>query len=178
MNHGAASSAFEVLTQGLAFNHDKYGHEIEIFERCAKHARETAAGAAGTDDRGGATVAPVVSSGEQSMLAADDVQGNDPWEKANVIRKRNKIKVHGSAPPAPITSFEALTDGQSEEEQLACNTKRLVRNVISFYRSPTAVQKQVRLCLGLSTVVDGCRRLLTVVDGCILNGSHPSSYRW
>ena len=86
------------------------------------------------------------------MLGADDVQGNDPWEKANVIRKRNKIKVQGSAPPAPITSFDALADGQSEEEQLACNTKRLVRNVTSFYQAPTAVQKQVRLGLQLLMV--------------------------
>ena len=141
MNHSGASSAFEILTQGLTFNKVKYGREIEIFERCAKHAREAAAGA---DERGGAPVAPAAAAGEQGLLEAADVQGNDPWEKANVIRKRNKIKVHGSAPPAPITSFEALADGQSGEEQLVCNTKRLVRNVTSFYKAPTAVQKQVR----------------------------------
>lgn len=96
MNHSGASSAFEILTQGLTFNKVKYGREIEIFERCAKHAREAAAGA---DERGGAPVAPAAAAGEQGLLEAADVQGNDPWEKANVIRKRNKIKVHGSAPP-------------------------------------------------------------------------------
>jgi len=153
MDHSGASSAFEILTQGLTFNKDKYGHEIEIFERCAKHAGQTEAGAAGTGEQDGATVVSAVSAGEQAMLRADDVQGNDPWEKANVIRKRNKIKVHGSAPPAPITSFEALADGQSEEDQLACNTKRLVRNVVSFYQEPTAVQKQV--CFSLLLIM-GC----------------------
>ena len=81
MNHSGASSAFEILTQGLTFNKVKYGREIEIFERCAKHAREAAAGA---DERGGAPVAPAAAAGEQGLLEAADVQGNDI--KARIAR--------------------------------------------------------------------------------------------
>lgn len=70
----------------------------------------------------------------------DDVKTQDPFERANVIRKRNKIKVSGSAPPAPLTSFDHLLG--KEEEQALLNTKRLIFNIKKDFETPTAVQKQ------------------------------------
>lgn len=70
----------------------------------------------------------------------DDIRTHDPFERANVIRKRNKIKVSGSAPPAPMTSFDHLLG--DEDEQKLFNTKRLVHNIKREFETPTAVQKQ------------------------------------
>lgn len=76
----------------------------------------------------------------KSYEEGDDVKTQDPFERANVIRKRNKIKVSGSAPPAPLTSFDHLLG--KEEDQALLNTKRLVFNIKKEFETPTAVQKQ------------------------------------
>lgn len=77
----------------------------------------------------------------QPQEEGDDVRTQDPFERANVIRKRNRIKVSGSAPPAPMTNFDHLLG--SEEDQRRMNTKRLVHNIKAEFDMPTAVQKQV-----------------------------------
>ena len=65
----------------------------------------------------------------------DDIQTKDPFERANVLRKRNRIKVSGSAPPAPITGFDELEDS-GPTARLMANLKK------GGFETPTAVQKQ------------------------------------
>ena len=75
----------------------------------------------------------------------------DPFERANVIRKRNKIKVSGTAPPVPITQFddmEALAgttdNSDSSNGSESKMFRRLLHNikVVGKFEEPTAVQKQ------------------------------------
>lgn len=98
--------------------------------------RECSSSGSEDDDDGGEAGVSKKSSYEEG----DDVRTQDPFERANVIRKRNKIKVSGSAPPAPLTSFDHLLG--SEQEQASLNTKRLVFNIKKEFETPTAVQKQ------------------------------------
>lgn len=78
----------------------------------------------------------------------DDIQTKDPFERANVLRKRNRIKVSGSAPPPPITDFDELEDSGPNA--------RLMANLrMGGFEKPTAVQKQVipALCQGRELMV-------------------------
>jgi ATP-dependent RNA helicase DDX52/ROK1 len=131
-----SSNAFAVLSQCIHFNKSKFGGDIDIFERTLRHARSPGSGSE-----------PDEKVADRLVPAEVDVKGNDPWERSNVIRKKNRIKVQGSAPPAPITSFEQLGETQTDQEQGECNTKRLLRNIGSSYETPTAVQKQAITCL-------------------------------
>lgn len=73
---------------------------------------------------------------EENLKEEDDVQTKDPFERANVLRKRNKIKVSGSAPPVPMLNFGEL-------ESLFNVKNRLMVNLNGAgFDEPTAVQKQ------------------------------------
>lgn len=83
----------------------------------------------GDDEKEGAVV-------RHQTREGDDVQTNDPFERANVLRKRNKIRVSGSAPPVPLTGFDELSN-------LPGYSKRLDTNLeLGGFQDPTAVQKQ------------------------------------
>eukprot|EP00887_Chlorella_sp_A99_P000722 scaffold5.g722.t1 len=62
----------------------------------------------------------------------------DPFEEANVLRKAHRIKVAGSAPPAPLRGFAELESGAH-----GAAPRRLLRNLAeSGFAEPTPIQRQ------------------------------------
>ena len=50
--HPGTSNAFTVLSRGLTFDREKYGREIDIFERCARAAADARAATEAGGDAG------------------------------------------------------------------------------------------------------------------------------
>ena len=76
------------------------------------------------------------STGDDGKREGDDIQTRDPFERANVLRKRNKIRVSGTAPPAPMTSFNDIKALFGVSERLMSNLNA------GGFDDPTPVQKQ------------------------------------
>ena len=149
-------SVFDVLRLGARFDKSKFKKDIEIFEKTLEYTKKlsehgtlaTAAWATCIASYVGQCIDAGETEREQNghkstqkeshinEVEGDDVQTKDPFERANVLRKRNKIRVSGSAPPVPMMTF-------SELESLFNVKNRLILNLnAAGFDEPTAVQKQ------------------------------------
>ncbi|WPT13341.1 DEAD-box ATP-dependent RNA helicase 57 [Picochlorum sp. SENEW3] len=152
--HSHSTSVFDTLTLGIRFDRQSFCQDISIFEKALEETKKRGIEAEKEDhieDEEEEEDVEEVEDEEKQQGApreGDDIQTKDPFERANVLRKRNRIKVSGSAPPAPITGFDELEDSGPNA--------RLMANLrLGGFETPTAVQKQAipALCEGRELMV-------------------------